>query len=395
MSGAGDTSFDVIIVGGGLMGSAAAWRLAADGRTVLVLDRYQPGHLMGSSHTHSRIIRLAYASDDYVELARKSYARWRDLEADAGEPLMHVCGGLDLGLPDAEYVDEIRDCYVRNGIPHEMLDRDGIVARFPQFRLPEGMRGVYQPDYALLAADDSVAAFARVARERGAIFHYEEPALELFAGNGAATVKTARGRYTADRLILAAGSWMRPLVRQLGLDLPLYLRKEFLVYLTVTDPAAFAPGRFPLVIHRFPGNLSLGSFFPSYRHEGVKALIDRLGRIVDPEDPDRDVDAGPLEMVRQYAMEMLPQCTGEVTWSGSCRYTMTPDEHFVIDQLPGQPNVVIASPCSGHGFKFAPVIGDILADLATDGATGHDISRFRIDRPALAAPLAPEYTLTA
>ncbi|MGI9255249.1 MAG: FAD-dependent oxidoreductase, partial [Thermomicrobiales bacterium] len=309
MTATGDSAFDVNVIGGGLMGSAAAWRLASDGHKVLVLERYAPGHGFGSSHTASRIIRLAYGSDDYVALARESYIRWRDLEADAGEPLMQVCGGLDLGLPDAEYVDDIRACYERCDVPYEALDRDEIMRRFPQFNLPEGMRGIYQPDYALLAADDSVAAFARVARERGAVFHYEEPALEIETGNGSVTVKTAKGTYHADRAILAAGSWMQPMLKNLGLDLPLYVRKEFMVYLRVTDPAAFMPDRFPLIIHRFPGNRSLGSFFPSYRHEGVKAIIDRVGKVIEPESDDREVDPEPLESVRQYTMDMLPQCT--------------------------------------------------------------------------------------
>ncbi len=391
MPGTSDSPYDVIVVGAGLMGSAVAWRLASDGHRVLVLEQFTPGHLYGSSHSHSRIIRLAYGSDDYVNLARASYARWRDLEADAGEPLMEVCGGLDLGLPDAEYVDEIRDCYVRNDIPHEMMDRDEIVARFPQFRLPDGMRGVYQPDYALLAADDAVAAFGRVARERGAVFHYEEPVVGVTTSPGSVTVRTAKGTYTADRVILAAGAWMGNLLHGMGLDLPLYVRKEFLVYSRVTDPAAFLPGRFPLVIHRFPGNLSLGSFFPSFRHEGVKSLIDRLGKVIDPDGGDINVDAEPLEMVRQYTMEMLPQATGEILWTGACRYTMTPDEDFILDRFPGTPEVVVASPCSGHGFKFGPVIGDILADLAVGSDAGHDISRFRIDRPALSQPLPAEF----
>ncbi len=385
-SAGSESVFDVIVVGGGLMGSAAAWRLASDGRSVLVLEQFTPGHVYGSSHSHSRIIRLAYGSDDYVAIARASYARWRDLEADAGEPLMELCGGLDLGMPDAEYVDEIRDCYVRNGIPHEMMDRDEIVARFPQFRLPDGMRGVYQPDYALLAADDAVSAFGRVAREHGAVFRYEEPVTEIIPGNGSVTVRTAQGTYTGSRVILAAGAWMGKMLGSLGLDLPLYVRKEFLVYSRVTDPEAFLPGRFPLVIHRFPGNLSLGSFFPSFRHEGVKSLIDRLGKVIDPDGGDITVDAEPLEMVRTYTMEMLPQATGEILWTGACRYTMTPDEDFILDRFPGSPEIIVASPCSGHGFKFGPVIGDILANLATGAEIGHDISRFRIDRPALSQP---------
>jgi sarcosine oxidase len=381
------TTADVIVVGGGLMGSAAAWRLAGDGRRVVVLERFGPGHQMGSSHGDSRIIRLAYDTPDYVALARDAYRLWAALAEATGEALMVRTGGFDIGGPDAEVIPEIRATYAAAGIPHEVLDKRAIEERYPQFSLPEGTVGLWQPDYALLAANACVAAVQREAMRHGAAFRFEEPALAIRPTGDGVAVETAAGRYVADRLILAAGSWMGPLLRGLGLDLPLTVRKEQVAYFAARHPGWFTPDRFPLVIHRFPGNLRLGSFFPSFGHEGVKALIDREGPVViDPDDPEREVDGPYLERLLPYARAMLPDLTGEVLWAGTCRYTMTPDEDFLIDRHPEHPQVVIASPCSGHGFKFGPTIGRILADLAVEGSTEFDIGRFRLDRPALLAP---------
>lgn len=379
----GERTADVIVVGGGVMGCAAAYQLAKDGARVLLLDQFEVGHGRGSSHGPSRIIRLAYESLDYVALARASYALWRELEAEAGAALLTQVGGLDIGLPNALALSDIRATYQSAGVPFEQLDREAVMRRFPQFNLPEGTVGLYQADYSLLAADRCVAALAAEARRHGAAIREREPARQLRASSDGVEVRTDQGVYKAGRLILSAGSWMRPLLRQLDLDLPLTVQKEQVVFLRARDPREFTPERLPLVIHRFPKTTSLGSVFPIFDHAGVKVMIDRLGPQVAPDDPDRSIDQPLLERVRAYAAELLPGLTGEVIEAVSCRYTMTPDEHFIIDRHPAYPQIVIASPCSGHGFKFGTVIGRILADLALRGTTAYDIARFRLDRPAL------------
>jgi glycine/D-amino acid oxidase-like deaminating enzyme len=181
-------------------------------------------------------------------------------------------------------------------------------------------------------------------------------------------------------VIVAAGSWTGHLLRSLDLDLPLTVLKEQLAFFEAANPADYLPGRLPLVIHRFPATTSLGSFFPIFDHAGVKIMIDRIGPSVAPDDPDRAIDQSSLERLRVYATELLPGLTGRIIEAVSCRYTMTPDEDFILDRHPEHPAIVIASPCSGHGFKFGIVIGSILADLALTGETPHDISRFRLDR---------------
>lgn len=378
-----DDTVEVIIVGGGVMGCAAAYHLAKEGRRVLLLEQFAIGHSYGSSHGPSRIIRLAYEGEDYVQLAAAAYTLWRDLEAESGESLMVKIGGFDFGSADAVMLEGIRETYEATGVPFEAVDRDEIMRRFPQFNLPEDIIGYYQPDYSLLAADRCVATLAAQARRHGAVIRENEGAYEIQPTPTGVAVRTGRGTYQADRLILSAGSWMRPLLRQLELDLALTVTKELLVYYKPADPALFMPDRFPLFIHRFPGTTTLGAGFPIFDHAGVKMILDRTGAVVDPDDPDRAVDPSQLARLHAYTTSVLPTLGDNIIETVTCRYTMTPDEHFIIDRHPAYPQIVIASPCSGHGFKFGVVIGRILADLAGLGATGYPIDRFRLNRPAL------------
>ncbi|MCC6792223.1 MAG: N-methyl-L-tryptophan oxidase [Thermomicrobiales bacterium] len=374
------SGYEVVVVGGGVIGCATAYALARAGRRVALVEQFAIGHELGSSHGPTRIIRLAYDGDDYVALAGASYEAWRRLASESGQELLVPTGGLDIGVPDAFALDGIRATFERTGVPFELLDRDEIQRRFPQFTIPEGTIGIYQADYGLLAADRCVATLAAEARRHGAEFHEGERVLTVRPEGEGVTVATESGTIRADRVVLSAGSWSRPLLAALGLDLPLRVLKEQLAFFAAGNPGDYVPGRLPLVIHRFPGTTSLGSVFPIYGHAGVKVMIDRIGTEVAPDDPDRSIDAASLDRLRDYAMAMMPGLTGKVIDAVSCRYTMTPDEDFVLDRHPAHPNIVVAASCSGHGFKFAPVIGEILADLALDGATPHDISRFRLER---------------
>ena len=374
---------DVIVVGGGVMGCAAAYHLAKDRQRVLLLEQFTIGHSHGSSHGPSRIIRLSYDRADYVQLARAAYALWRELEIEADARLMQQVGGLDFGPPDALALDGMRATMRAADVPFEELDHDAIVRRFPQFALPDDTIGFYQADYSILAADRCVATLAAQARRHGAMIHAGEAVRTIRAAGRGVEAQTDRGTYTAARLILSAGSWMRPLLRQLDLDLPLTVKKEQVAFFKPPDPTAFTPDRFPLFIHRFPDTTSLGSGFPIFGHTGVKLMIDRIGPDVDPDDPDRAIDQTRLDRLRAYAASVLPTLGDDISEAVSCRYTLTPDEDFIIDRHPAHPQIVIASPCSGHGFKFGVVIGRILADLATRDATEYNIERFRLNRPTL------------
>lgn len=378
-----NSTTDVIVIGGGVMGTAAAWQLARGGASVRLLERHAIGHALGSSHGPSRIIRLAYDTQDYVQLAKSAYAKWRELEQDAGQTLIQPVGGLDMGTADALGMDGIRAAYIAAGVPFESLDAAALMRRYPQFRLREDVTGLFQADYSILPADRCVATLAAQARRFGALIHEHEPALTVLPTSDGVSVTTPAGTHHAARLVLCAGSWSGALLTQLDIDLPLVVRKEQVIYMEAARPQEFTPGRYPLFIHRMPGSTTLASGFPIYGHSAPKFMIDRVGPVTAPEDTDRSPEPNNLADVRRYAMEMHHGLTGNVSEIVSCRYTMTPDEDFVIDRHPGLPQIVIASPCSGHGFKFGAVIGEALADLALRGATAHDITRFKLDRPAL------------
>jgi sarcosine oxidase len=374
-------NFDVIVVGGGVMGTCAAYQLAKRGVKTLLLEQYAIGHALGSSHGPHRIIRLAYDFVEYVVLAKAAFALWRELEQDSGQPLLINTGGLDFGAPDALGLKDIGANYAALDVPYEALTGEEITKRYPQIRPPEGSIGFFQQDYSMLAADRCVATAAARARHYGATLQENEGARAIRpTPDGGVTVTTDRATYTAGKVVLCSGSWMKPMLNALGVDVPLVVHKEQVAFMHARQPDDFAVGRFPLFIHRFAGTTQLGSAFPMWGHSGPKVMLDRSGPIVASDDPDRSPNHAEIERLKRYAVDVLPGLTGEVIETVSCRYTMTPDEHFVIDLHPEHEQIVIASPCSGHGFKFAVVIGEILADLALIGRTAYDLSRFKLAR---------------
>ncbi len=378
----GDLTVDIIVVGGGVMGCAAAYHLAKDGQRVLLLEQFAIGNRNGSSHGASRLFRLLHDGADYVQLARAAHLLWRELETESNERLMQQVDGLDLGSANA--LDGFRTTMQAAGVSFEQLDRDEIMRRFPHFALPEDTVGFFQTDYGLLAADRCVATLAAQARLHGTTIVEGQTVQHIRAASGGVEVRTDKATYSAERLILSAGSWMRPLVRQLDLDLPLTVTKEMDTFYKPSDPAAFMPDRFPIFRHHLTGMTARwGVGFPIFEHAGVKMVLDCTGPIVDPDDTDRSVNQSRLDMLRTYVTRILPTLGDDIIETETCRYTMTPDEDFIIDHHPAYPQIVIASPCSGQGFKFAVLIGRILADLALRGATAHNIERFRLNRPTL------------
>jgi len=373
---------DVIIVGGGVMGCAAAHQLAKGGERVLLLEQFTIGNHMGSSHGASRLFRLAHTDPYYVKLARAAYTLWCELESVSGEQLMQPVDALDLGSPRA--TEGLRTTLQATDVAFELLDRNEIMHRFPHFALPEDTVGIYQDNYSMLRADLCVSTFAEQARVHGARIAEEQAVQHVHPLGDSVEVQTNKATYRAGCVILCAGSWMRPLLRQLDLDLPLAVRKEHITFYKPDDPEEWMPGRFPLFRHHLAGTAGRwGVGFPIFEHAGAKMLLDCTGPIVEPDDPDRSVDQTVLDMVRAYIASILPTLGEDIIKAETCRYTMTPDEDFIIDRHPTHPQIIIASPCSGHGFKFAPLIGRILADLAEHRTTEYNIERFRLDRAAL------------
>ncbi|HEU5101955.1 MAG TPA: N-methyl-L-tryptophan oxidase [Roseiflexaceae bacterium] len=371
--------YDVIVVGGGVMGCATAYHLAKRGRRVLLLEQFALGHDRGSSHGHSRIIRLAYDGPDYVRLAQAAYPLWRVLEQDSGAALMLQTGGLDFAPPGTRSFEATRATLAALGIEHELLDAAAIVERFPQFELPADTIGLYQHDAGILNASACVAALAAEARRHGAELRDQEPARQIGAAGAGVEVRTDLGAYQADRLVVSAGSWARPLLHQLGLDLPLTVTREQVAFFVPRHPEQFAPGQFPIFIHHDDEHPSAYGF-PVFGLPGVKVAYHQGGPAIAPESDERAADPAVSQSLRDYLARWVPAAAGELLLAQTCRYTTTPDEHFIIDRHPERPQIVIGSPCSGHGFKFGVLIGAILADLAERGATEHPIGKFGLGR---------------
>ena len=371
-------NYDLIVVGVGAMGSAACRQLALRGKRVLGLERFDIPHTMGSFHGVNRIIRLAYYEDpSYVPLLRRAYELWRELETSFGEQLLHITGSLDIS-PRDNWIFEgsLRSCE-EHGLPYDVLDHLQLAERYPAFQLPEGHVGLFQPDGGFLLSERCVVAQVELAQAAGAEIHAREQVLGWDLTASGVRVETDRAIYEAERIVLSAGAWMGELLPSLKpLAIP---ERQVLAWFQPTAPALFAPEHFPV----FNMEVEEGRYygFPVYGIPGFKVgRYHHFHEVVDPETMDREPNRADEGVLRTYASRYFPESNGPVMALKSCIFTNTPDEHFIIDTLPGEDRVVVASPCSGHGFKFASVIGEILADLAIDGATRHDIDLFTLDR---------------
>ncbi|MBI3747487.1 MAG: N-methyl-L-tryptophan oxidase [Chloroflexi bacterium] len=381
--------WDAIVIGLGAIGSGAAYWLSRSlGDRVLGLEQFEFDHPNGASADHSRIIRLSYHRRDYVRLATRAYETWAAVEAEAGERIVTVTGGLDLwpadpAIPKADYVESL----AAEGIPFDQLDAAEVMRRWPQWRLDPDVTAVWQRQGGLADPFKGNAAHRRLARAHGATLRDHTRVTGLRdAGGGDLEVETGTGTFRTGRLIIAADAWTNQLLASFGRRLPLEVTREQVTYFACPDPAAFAPDRFPVWIW-----MDDPSFygFPTYGEAGPKAAQDCGGRPVDPDRRTFERDAVAFERVTGFLERHLPGALGPPIYTKTCLYTLTPERDFVVDRLPDQPGVVVALG-AGHGFKFASVLGRITAELATDGATPSalEIEAFRIDRPILleAAP---------
>jgi sarcosine oxidase len=367
-------SFDAIVIGVGGMGSSALWQLAKRGQRVLGLERFDLGHGMGSSHGFNRIIRLAYFEHpDYVPLLRRAYELWRETEKLAGEQLLFITGSLDAGREDGRVVAGSLAACREHGLPHRLLTSAEVARRFPGYRLPADYAAVHQPDGGFVASERAILAYATLAISAGAQIHAREKVLGIEPASGRVTVVTDRARYEAGRVIVSAGAWISDLIP--GLETLAVPERQVLGWFQPKEPALFAPSVFPV------SNLltDIGQFyqFPVWGIPGFK--IGRYNHLREHGHADvlsREPNAADEEALREAVRAFFPAADGPTLRLAACLFTNTPDEHFLIDTMPGHPEVIIASPCSGHGFKFASVIGEILADLAIAGASPMDLSLF-------------------
>ncbi len=378
-----NTDFEYLIIGAGSMGSAAAYHLARDGRSVLLLEQFELGHARGSSHGESRIIRLSYDHPTYLQLAQVAYGLWTELEQDTGEVLLHRTGGLDLSAP---YNPAFEACIASLSAMHirrELLTTDEIQRRFPIFRVADKTIGLYQADAGILPASQCVRVMLDRARYYGAVVIEQATIRSIQLDDHGAVVQTDQATYRCRKLIISAGPWAGPLLATLGLQLPLVVTQEQYAFFAPRTPARFQPERMPVFIHygQPVGSQRIDYYgFPIFGRAGVKVGEHHAGPIVTADMRSFEVDAERLQRLSVYVRDTLPATRGEVLHAATCLYTNTPDPHFIIDRLPAQPHVVIAAGFSGHGFKFAILVGRILADLATRGNTSYPIDLFTLKR---------------
>jgi sarcosine oxidase len=341
------------------------------------IERFEPGHDRGSSHGATRIIRLSYFEHpSYVPLLRAAYTLWRDFEREGKRQLLHITGILEIGPPDSALIAGTLASARQHGLHHDLLAARDVMRRYPAFRLPADYVGVVQPDGGFLEAERSIRAMLDLARQRGAEIRTGEAVRAIEPHDRGVRIVTERAGIEAGAAVVAAGPWTGSLLA--GQNLPLRVTRQAMAWFDPAEPALFEPDRFPVFL--IESELGVHYGLPRFRG-GVKvAKHYHYDEVVDPDTYDRIVSPADEAAIRSALENFLPAANGRLVDAATCLYTMTPDGHFVIDRLPGAPNVVVVSACSGHGFKFAPVIGEIAADLATGSETKYDISRFRIDR---------------
>jgi sarcosine oxidase len=360
--------FDVIVIGVGAMGSAACCHLAARGLRVLALDRFDVPNTMGSSHGLSRMIRTAYYEHPhYVPLLRRAFELWRELERQSGRKLLHETGGLYMGSPDDPLIFGSMISAQEHNLPHRLLSREELARDFPQFEVPADFVAMLEDHAGLLIPEQCVAAHADLAVMHGAKVHVSEPVISWSSDASGVSVTTARTTYRAARAVFTAGPWTQKLLHDLKVKL--VVTRQVLGWVHPPDPEPFQLGVLPVwAIGHEDGSLHYG--FPILPDgEGFKLAHHKPGTVTDPDDVQRSATSADEEEIRTGLRQFIPSADAPISSIRICMYTNSPDHNFIIDRHPLHENVTIACGFSGHGFKFASVVGEILADLATQGAT--------------------------
>lgn len=368
----------IVVIGLGATGSAALCQLARRGIAATGIEQFELGHDRGSSHGPTRIIRLAhFESPSYVPLMRRAYALWHELENLDHSRLVHTTGLLEIGPADGEIIRGTMAAAKHHDLAVTMLDAAALMRRYPAYRLPDTFVGLLQPDGGYIEARKALDATVRVAAKANARIRSREQVVAIEPRSNGVLIRTGTDQIEADGAIVCAGPWMRTLLAELGL--PLQVTRQVVAWFEPADAAAFSADRFPVFILESEYGTHYG--FPAYDGMGVKiAKHHHLGETVTPDGYQTIVSATDEAAIRAPLREYLPGVNGRLLSAQTCLYTMTPDDTFIIDRMPGYPHIVIASPCCGHGFKFSPVVGEIVADLVTRGTTPHDISPFRLRR---------------
>ncbi|HEX6772494.1 MAG TPA: N-methyl-L-tryptophan oxidase [Acidobacteriaceae bacterium] len=372
----------IIVVGLGAMGSATALQLATRGHRVLGFDHFVPPHRQGSSHGHSRIIRQSYWEDPrYVPLLMRAYELWKKLEDDSGESLMRIVGGLMIGRPGGDLVTRSARSAELFSLPHELLSAAQIRRLYPAFQMEDDWIGLWEANAGYLRPEACIEQQLRLTASRGAELHFEEPITKWSAHPGGVAVSTARGAYSGDSLVITAGPWSPQILKDLRI--PLSITRQVVFWFEPKGHVDhFRPEQMPVYIremaHAQP--LLYGFPFTGPDSDGVKVALHGSNNFCTPETVDRTIGSQDERTIRESLSQALPWLGGRLVHAETCLYTMTPDEHFVIDKHPEFDHVLLAAGFSGHGFKFASVLGEVLADLVTDAKASYDMELFSLRR---------------
>lgn len=374
---------DVAVIGLGALGSAAAYHLARRGADVVAFEQFDLGHVRGSSHDTSRIIRTSYGAPEYVRLARSAYRDWAEFERVAGEQFVSITGGLIFVRDGGPYsVESFSSSLDAGGVPYDLLAPDEVAARWPQFVIPDGVHTVHTADSGIVNAARSVAALQMQARMHGAAIR-ARTAVEAITPDGrGVVVRTAEGDVRARKVVLAADAWTNRLLDPLGAAIPLTTMQEQVTYFKPADPERFDRDRFPVWIweddHCFYG-------FPTYGEPTIKAARDRSDNVMSPEERTFEPRPELVAELEEFMHRTIPG-SGHALRTVTCQYAITPDRKFVVGPVEPAPDVIVALG-AGHAFKFTPTIGRILAELALDEGTDEDISAFAAPTTAAAGGL--------
>jgi sarcosine oxidase len=383
--------YDVIVLGLGAMGSAATYQLAKRGARVLGLDQFSPPHVYGSSHGDTRITRLAIGEGShYTPFAMRSHEIWRELEKRTGARLLFQTGGLMISSPArtgrlhvADFFSNTVAAAQKYGIAHETLDAPEIRRRFPAFAVRDSEIAYYEPDAGYLRPEDCIRAQLTLAQTSGAGIRVNEKALGFDATTTGVAVTTVKGRYEADSLVLSAGPWLPQLIGK-ACAWPFAVRRQLLFWFDVNGKIAqFYPEHFPIFIWELQGPNQAIYGFPAIDGPtgGVKVATQQYDTTTTPQTVDRTASPSEAQaMHRTYVAPYLPALSDRCVKAVICLYTVTPDAEFVIDRHPEFERVILASPCSGHGFKHSAAIGEALAEMALDGPTRLDLEAFKFAR---------------
>jgi sarcosine oxidase len=379
-----DRTADVAVVGLGAMGSATMWRLASRGASVVGFERFEPGHEFGSSHGATRIFRAAYFEDTrYVPLLLAALGWWRRLEQESTRELLLQVGGLMIGPPGGPLISGALKSVQEHRVPHRILEGAAMAASYPQHRFAAGDVAILDELAGVLLPEQTIAACVGLAKDRGAAVHTGAAVQRIQPASTHVDIAVGAGSVRVRHAVVCAGPWVPDLITVPGCELE--IERQVLTWFKSATHELFAPNRFPAFVRELSDG-TIGFGIPDMGDGLIKVGIHHGdGEIVHPDSMDRSVRPRDYETTESFAADYIDGLLPSVAKATVCLYTNSPDSHFVVGQVPGVPNVTIVSPCSGHGFKFAPLIGEIAADLALKGGTEHAIEMFAPNRFALSA----------